>query len=83
MFSNQCVGTLDYEGTTAAVVMAGMFIAWIIEYGSLRAARKFFSQSTYNDEVVTVMVLEAGIIFHSICKLFHGRVPHFPTGLPD
>ncbi|KAH7040586.1 uncharacterized protein B0I36DRAFT_357863 [Microdochium trichocladiopsis] len=66
MFGNQCVGPLEYEGTTAAVVMAGIFLAWLVEYGSHRAARKFWSNSHYNDEVVSVIVLEAGIIFHSI-----------------
>lgn len=68
MFGNRCVGILEYEGTTAAVVMAGIFIAWIVEYGSGRAARKYWSNSQYSDDVVSVFILEAGIIFHSICK---------------
>ncbi|KAJ1338094.1 Zinc-regulated transporter [Microdochium nivale] len=66
MFGNRCVGILEYEGTTAAVVMAGIFIAWIVEYGSGRAARKYWSNSQYSDDVVSVFILEAGIIFHSI-----------------
>ncbi|KXJ97035.1 hypothetical protein Micbo1qcDRAFT_4906 [Microdochium bolleyi] len=66
MFGNQCVGILEYEGTTAAVVMAGIFIAWLVEYCSGRAARKYWSSSQYSDDVVSVFVLEAGIIFHSI-----------------
>ncbi|KAI5917024.1 hypothetical protein F4810DRAFT_716867 [Camillea tinctor] len=66
MFTNECLGELSYEATTSAVVMAGIFIAFIIEYTSHRVARKFLTRTHYNDDVVSVMVLEAGIIFHSI-----------------
>ncbi|KAI1206121.1 Zip-domain-containing protein [Annulohypoxylon truncatum] len=66
MFSNECIGELQYEGTTAAIVMAGLFLAFTVETISHRLARKFWTRSRYNDEVVGVAVLEAGIIFHSL-----------------
>ncbi|KAI2467494.1 Zip-domain-containing protein [Annulohypoxylon bovei var. microspora] len=66
MFSNECLGELKYEGTTAAIVMAGLFFAFTVETTSHRVARKFWARSQYNDEVVGVAVLEAGIIFHSL-----------------
>ncbi|KAI1457883.1 Zip-domain-containing protein [Annulohypoxylon moriforme] len=66
MFSNECIGELQYEGTTAAIVMAGLFFAFAVETASHRLAKKFWTRSRYNDEVVGVAVLEAGIIFHSL-----------------
>lgn len=68
MFTNECLGELAYEATTSAIVMAGIFVAFLVEHASHRLARKFLTRSQYSDEVVSVMVLEAGIIFHSICK---------------
>ncbi|PLB37303.1 putative ZIP Zinc transporter [Aspergillus candidus] len=32
MFTNDCLGELDFEATTSAVVMAGLFIAFLTEY---------------------------------------------------
>ncbi|KAJ5514476.1 hypothetical protein N7463_004028 [Penicillium fimorum] len=32
MFTNECLGELEYEATTSAVVMAGIFIAFLLEY---------------------------------------------------
>ncbi|KIX01591.1 uncharacterized protein Z518_09317 [Rhinocladiella mackenziei CBS 650.93] len=32
MFNNECLGTLDYEATTSAIVMAGIFLAFLFEY---------------------------------------------------
>ncbi|KAF2212272.1 hypothetical protein CERZMDRAFT_41672 [Cercospora zeae-maydis SCOH1-5] len=32
MFSNECIGELGYEAITSAVVMAGIFICFLIEY---------------------------------------------------
>ncbi|KAI1339352.1 Zip-domain-containing protein [Xylariaceae sp. FL0016] len=66
MFTNECLGELEYEATTAAVVMAGIVLAFVVEYTSHRVARHYWDQSSYNDEVVSVGVLEAGIIFHSL-----------------
>ncbi|KAI0001536.1 Zip-domain-containing protein [Xylariaceae sp. FL0662B] len=66
MFTNECLGELGYEATTAAIVMAGLFLAFIVEYASHRLAHKLWSRSQCNDEVVGVVVLEAGIVFHSL-----------------
>jgi solute carrier family 39 (zinc transporter), member 1/2/3 len=70
MFTNECLGELEYEATTAGILMAGIFIAFSIEYLGHRLAAKFWSRNQYNDEVVSILVLEAGIIFHSICKFY-------------
>ncbi|KIV89721.1 hypothetical protein PV10_07101 [Exophiala mesophila] len=32
MFANQCLGRLRYEGTTSAIVMAGIILAFLFEY---------------------------------------------------
>ncbi|OAL51578.1 Zip-domain-containing protein [Pyrenochaeta sp. DS3sAY3a] len=32
MFANQCLGTLEYEGTTSAIFMAGLFLSFVIDY---------------------------------------------------
>ncbi|KAL4895612.1 ZIP zinc transporter-domain-containing protein [Aspergillus ambiguus] len=32
MFTNECLGELEYEATTSAVVMAGIFISFLTEY---------------------------------------------------
>ena len=32
MFTNECLGELDYEPTTSAIVMAGIFLAFLTEY---------------------------------------------------
>lgn len=32
MFTNECLGELEYEATTSAVVVAGIFIAFLLEY---------------------------------------------------
>lgn len=68
MFTNECLGELKYEATTAAIVMAGMFFAFVIENASHRLAQRFWARTQYNSEVVGVAVLEAGIIFHSLRK---------------
>lgn len=73
MFTNECLGELGYEATTAAIVMAGLFLAFTIENASHRLARKVWTSSQYNDEVVGVAVLEAGIIFHSLRVLTFAR----------
>ncbi|KAG0159088.1 hypothetical protein PDIDSM_6608 [Penicillium digitatum] len=111
MFTNECLGELEYEATTSAVVVAGIFIAFLLEYISHRivVARnsknhsaetipsEFDSQQTQRkgqsdhssdqqqqptvaglghshgsfdlagpDGKFAVMVMEAGILFHSI-----------------
>lgn len=114
MFANQCLGTLEYEGTTSAIFMAGLFLSFVIDYLGARfvqwrqskhagpstevaatgddksgansatsgSGNEFMRshglphahgpmhQATPMEEKINVMNLEAGIIFHSICK-FH------------
>lgn len=77
MFGNKCLGELKYEGTTSAIVMAGLFLSFIIEYighrvvmakakssSSLTAEEK--AKSVLSTEVVSILVMEAGILFHSL-----------------
>ncbi|EEU46264.1 uncharacterized protein NECHADRAFT_38445 [Fusarium vanettenii 77-13-4] len=77
MFSNECIGELGYEATTAAIVMAGLFLSFLVEYIGHRVVlakakasaalssteRKSVFLST---EVLSILVMEAGIIFHSL-----------------
>ncbi|KAF2014533.1 Zip-domain-containing protein [Aaosphaeria arxii CBS 175.79] len=32
MFTNDCLGELSYEGTTAAILMAGLFLSFLVDY---------------------------------------------------
>lgn len=106
MFTNPCIGKLDYESVTAAVFMAGLFVSFLVDYLGARYImwrqhRKLHADveehsshisedrktttsspdsSTINvhrddhgshvhgngEEKVGVMVLEAGVIFHSL-----------------
>ena len=108
MFGNECLGELDYEATTSAVVMAGIFLSFLTEYLGhrfilARAARSaeqsqpaengsnISSKSAAEQEPqphhhatlaglghhhggdptnpntkLSVLVMEAGVIFHSI-----------------
>ena len=70
-FENPCLGLLEYEATAAAIFMAGLFITFLGEY----VGHRFTHQGTHRaqDEhgphsPVSIYVLEAGIIFHSISK---------------
>lgn len=69
MFTNECL-SIEYEGLTSAVVMAGLFLSWLADYVAHRISRTISTTETgcsrQNDEVVNVFVLEAGIIFHSL-----------------
>jgi zinc transporter 1/2/3 len=38
MFSNPCLGELGYEATTAAILMAGLFTSFLVEYFAHRFA---------------------------------------------
>ncbi|OAA81819.1 Zinc/iron permease [Akanthomyces lecanii RCEF 1005] len=77
MFNNKCLGDLGYESVTSAIVMAGLFLSFIVEYIGHRivlAKEKSVaelsmeekSRSIFSAEVVTILVLEAGILFHSL-----------------
>lgn len=108
MFSNECLGELEYEATTSAVVMAGIFLSFLTEYIGHRyilarsarsgdsspqrvdndfsksAAEQAAAQQTHQHSALaglghhhggdptnpntklSVLVMEAGVIFHSI-----------------
>lgn len=85
MFNNKCLGDLGYESVTSAIVMAGLFLSFIVEYIGHRVvlakeksvaelSMEEKSQSIFSAEVVTILVLEAGILFHSLRKTTPGRV---------
>jgi zinc transporter 1/2/3 len=80
MFSNDCVGELEYEGVTSAIVMAGIFLSFLVEYVGHRIVQAKIrseaalgtqerSKALISSEVVSITVMEAGILFHSLCKL--------------
>lgn len=114
MWVNDCIGDVGYEATGAAITMAGLFLAFIIEYvanrlmqwrnstlqqkdtieagpelstvsandeGSVESEQKNTSRSKaedvqhmdhhshgllHPDDKISVLTMEAGIIFHSI-----------------
>ncbi|KAJ4129813.1 high-affinity Zn(2+) transporter zrt1 [Fusarium equiseti] len=78
MFGNECLGELLYEATTAAIVMAGLFISFLIEFLVHRAMRWQATKKAETDsvslspkavekaELATISIMEAGIIFHSL-----------------
>ena len=80
-----------YEATTAAILMAGLFMSFLVEYLGYRfvksRAKKAAAaqsmqgavmsvQSVRSLELVSVYIMEAGVIFHSMSK------PPFPTPPP-
>ncbi|KAL8837896.1 MAG: hypothetical protein Q9176_005372 [Flavoplaca citrina] len=99
MFKNPCLGPLKYEATTTAIVMAGAFLTFLLQYSSFRLtdarSRTVLSKSDSQhaesingdtsvkssqspaptvlhnhrmpklDDPLSVLILEAGIIFHS------------------
>lgn len=78
MFGNECLGELQYEATTAAIFMAGLFISSLIDFGVQHALRWQLTKKTDTDsaylspkaiekaEMANISIMEAGIIFHSI-----------------
>jgi zinc transporter 1/2/3 len=77
MFSNPCIGVLQYEATTSAIVMAGIFISFVVEYIGQRIvqnkirseaalSRKERAGAMLSSETVGILVMEMGIIFHSL-----------------
>ncbi|KAK7431543.1 high-affinity Zn(2+) transporter zrt1 [Neonectria magnoliae] len=77
MFSNECMGELTYEATTAAIVMAGIFLSFLVEFigqrivlakvkSSAALSQTQKANSFLSTEVVSILVMEAGIIFHSL-----------------
>jgi zinc transporter 1/2/3 len=103
MFTNECLGELQYEATTAAVFLAGLFISFLVDFISARillgretkrptpdtevspmtqehdsktpspasatstsSNGDHFHHHGNSEDKVNVLVLEAGIIFHSL-----------------
>ncbi|ODA75992.1 hypothetical protein RJ55_08274 [Drechmeria coniospora] len=77
MFGNKCIGNLGYESVASAIVMAGLFLSFVIEYGGhrivLAKARsaetlspETKAKAILSTEVVSILVMEAGILFHSL-----------------
>jgi len=46
MFNNPCLGHLDYEATTSAILMAGIFLTFLIEYLGHRFAHRNDNKSS-------------------------------------
>lgn len=81
MFGNECLGELKYEATTSSILMAGLFLSFLVEYGGHRLVSAKIKRSAalsqtektnafLSAEVVSILVMEAGIVFHSLRKLF-------------
>ncbi|EEP77654.1 predicted protein [Uncinocarpus reesii 1704] len=101
MFANKCLGTLKYEATTTAIMMAGLFTTFMMEYVGTRvidarnrsgsdtegSISSSTAQTGQKDEPgvcamgpeashqhfapndkLSVALLEAGIVFHSVSK---------------
>ncbi|SPO01188.1 related to zinc transporter [Cephalotrichum gorgonifer] len=80
MFQNSCIEGIEYEGTAAAICMAGVFISFLIEYLGNRYLRARLAKKLINAspedccvekhnahmEMMNINIMEAGIIFHSI-----------------
>jgi zinc transporter 1/2/3 len=81
MFQNQCLGELEYEATATSIMMAGIFLSFLVEYAGNRLIQWHEAKArSVNIEaaaqaaapkadMVNITVLEAGIIFHSLRKL--------------
>ncbi|KAK5995717.1 Zinc-regulated transporter 1 [Cladobotryum mycophilum] len=73
-FANKCLGTLAYEGTVSTIVMAGLFLSFLVEYVGHRivlaktktASRQATPKAILSGEVISILVMEAGILFHSL-----------------
>ncbi|KAK8086841.1 Zinc/iron permease [Apiospora phragmitis] len=70
MFGNECLkNQIKFEGTTAAIVMGGLVISFFVDYACHRLAKSLEGTAASvktSGDIVNVLILEAGIIFHSI-----------------
>ena len=93
MFNNECLGPLDYEAVTAAIAMAGLFLSFLVEYLGHRLvkARKAGAgtsddnangKNVTSTEMLSIYVMEAGIIFHSLSMYFTPFSHPNPSPLP-
>jgi zinc transporter 1/2/3 len=81
MFQNECLGELAFEATAAAILMAGLFLSFLIEYAGNRFIQWHEAKARSDNvesagaapaaktDMVNIGVLEAGVIFHSLRKL--------------
>lgn len=84
MFNNECLGTLEYEATTSAIVMAGIIIAFLVEYAGHRVVAR---RSNRTDTVGNATGEEATRSSHPKGKSEtdvsdRGANVHQPTSLP-
>lgn len=86
MFANECIGELEYEGVTSAIVMAGILLSFVVEYVGHRVVRAKIkseasltprerAESVLSSEVVDILVMEVGILFHSLRMLISRFCP--------
>ena len=78
MLTNECITGIDYEATTSAIVLAGLFVSFLIEYIVTRSLRwqankkvesdehSISAQAIAHAELANISIMDAGIIFHSI-----------------
>jgi len=53
MFTNQCLTGINYEATTSAVVMAGLFVAFLVEYTGYRFVLSREKTQSHNAQIVS------------------------------
>lgn len=76
MFGNECLGELSYEAAATTIMMIGLFASFVIGYGFEQLSRWQMSKkrsesiddAPASTETVKVIIMEAGIIFHSLRK---------------
>ncbi|GAB1317470.1 high-affinity Zn(2+) transporter zrt1 [Madurella fahalii] len=76
MFQNECLGELSYEATPAVILMAGIFVSFLAECcvqqilmwrsAKKRKTLENIVGAEISADLVNVVILEAGIIFHSL-----------------
>ncbi|KAK4151064.1 ZIP zinc transporter-domain-containing protein [Chaetomidium leptoderma] len=81
MFQNECLGELSYESTASAILMAGLFLSFLVEYAGSRLIQWHESKAKPSSDesvghahaappartdMVNITVLEIGVIFHSL-----------------
>ncbi|KAK7977708.1 Zip-domain-containing protein [Apiospora saccharicola] len=69
MFGNECLkGRINFEGTTAAIVMGGLVVSFFLDHGG-RCLNDYIttesSKTAASDGNAQVWILELGIVFHS------------------
>lgn len=85
MFNNRCLKGIDYEGTTAAVVMAGLFVAFLVEYFGYRfvlskdSKKKIVAESSTDSEQGSTVVAEGKTDNHSNSALQDISHSHSPS----